>query len=147
MYFRGGSRIPRRRGRQPLHGGAPTYDLPNFAKNCMKLRIFLGRGGRPQIRHPYLVFKRRFLLLSTQVGFPLFHCSSSPHLASSAPSSQYPSLHEKRIVEPQANGPLSSTLPFSIEPGSVQCSPKIFKEQITTFCLKLYSDAYSVECI
>ena len=45
----GGSSIPRRRGANPP-GGAPTYDLamilPNFAKNCMKLRKFWAIGGR-----------------------------------------------------------------------------------------------------
>ena len=44
----GGYRIPRRRGRQ-LVGGAPTYKLAGFPKNCMKLRKFwsVGGGGAP----------------------------------------------------------------------------------------------------
>ena len=31
-------------GANPL-GEAPTYDYPNFAKNCMKLRKFWAVGG------------------------------------------------------------------------------------------------------
>ena len=53
--LRGGSRIPRRRGRQPSRGRQHMI-LPNFVKNCMKLRKFwaVGGGGRDTpalIRH------------------------------------------------------------------------------------------------
>ena len=40
VVFRGGSMIPRRRGRQPMI-------LPNFLKNCMKLRNIWTIGERP----------------------------------------------------------------------------------------------------
>ena len=47
-YYRGGSRIPRRRGRQSSGGRQHTI-LPNFPKNCMKLKEFgpPGGGARP----------------------------------------------------------------------------------------------------
>ena len=41
--------FPRRRGRQ-LPRGAPTYDLPKFPQNCMKLKEFGPPGGmRPLV--------------------------------------------------------------------------------------------------
>ena len=46
---RGGSRIPRRRGRQPSGGGHQHMILPNFVKNCMKLRKLW--PPPPQIHH------------------------------------------------------------------------------------------------
>ena len=44
----GGSRISSRRGRQLSRGGRQHTILPNFAKNCMKLKEFgpPGGGGR-----------------------------------------------------------------------------------------------------
>ena len=44
VHFRGGSRIPRRRGANPP-GGRQHMILPNFAKNYMKLRKFWAVGG------------------------------------------------------------------------------------------------------
>ena len=50
--IRGGSRIPQRRGANPP-GGRQHMILPNFAKNCMKLRKFWAVGGRArQVRPP-----------------------------------------------------------------------------------------------
>ena len=53
MYFwkkysvaRGGSRIPRRRGRQPSGGGgAPTYDFAKFWEKLHEIEEILGHGG------------------------------------------------------------------------------------------------------
>ena len=42
---RAGSRIPHRRGRQPVGGGGQHTNLPDFPKNCMKLRKFWSVGG------------------------------------------------------------------------------------------------------
>ena len=43
---RGGSRIPRRRGRQPS-GGAPTYEIAKFSKKLHEIEKISGRvGGR-----------------------------------------------------------------------------------------------------
>ena len=42
---RGGSSIPRRRGRQPFRRGHQHTKLPDFPKNCMKLRKFWFIGG------------------------------------------------------------------------------------------------------
>ena len=47
---RGGSSIPRRRGRQPFEGGGWRQDmiLPIFPKNCMKLRrVWSVESARP----------------------------------------------------------------------------------------------------
>ena len=41
---RDGSRIPRRRGRQPSGRGCQHTILPNFPKNCMKMRKFWAVG-------------------------------------------------------------------------------------------------------
>ena len=38
-------------------GGTPTYDLPNFAKNCMKLRKFWTVGRRTPGAAPKSVTK------------------------------------------------------------------------------------------
>ena len=44
---RGGSRIPRRRGRQPS-GGAPTFDFAKFCEKLHEIEKNLGRrGGAP----------------------------------------------------------------------------------------------------
>ena len=45
--IRGGSRIPRRRGRQPSGGGwgAPTYDFAKFRKKLHEIEKTLGRRG------------------------------------------------------------------------------------------------------
>ena len=40
---RGGSRISRRRGRQPSWGGAPTYDFANFYEKLHENEKILGR--------------------------------------------------------------------------------------------------------
>ena len=49
VVYRGGSRIPRRRGCQPSMGRRQDT---NFPKNCMKLRNFWFVGGHPLwIRH------------------------------------------------------------------------------------------------
>ena len=40
---RGGSRIPRRRGRQP-YWGAPTYDFAKFCEKLHEIEKILGRG-------------------------------------------------------------------------------------------------------
>ena len=48
---RGGSRIPRRRGRQHMI-------LPNFAKNCMKLSKFWAVEGGGCIRHWHITFQQ-----------------------------------------------------------------------------------------
>ena len=45
INFRGGYRIPRRRGRQPL-GGHQHTNLSDFPKNCTKLRKFWSIGER-----------------------------------------------------------------------------------------------------
>ena len=46
---RGGSRIPRRRGRQPSKGGgAPTYDFAKFCKKLHEIEEILGRAGIPR---------------------------------------------------------------------------------------------------
>ena len=46
---RGGSRIPRRRGRQPAKGGgAPTYDFAKFYKKLHEIEEILGRAGIPR---------------------------------------------------------------------------------------------------
>ena len=44
----GGSRISPRRGRQLSGGGRQHTILPNFPKNCMKLKEFGLRGGCPK---------------------------------------------------------------------------------------------------
>ena len=54
--IRGGSRIPRRRGRQPSRVGAPTYDFAKFRKKLHEIEKILGRrggapGAPPLIRH------------------------------------------------------------------------------------------------
>ena len=54
--LRGRSRIPRRRGAHPPGGGRQHTNLPDWSKNCMKLRkFFVWRGARavapPWIRH------------------------------------------------------------------------------------------------
>ena len=41
--LRGGSRIPRRRGRQPSRG-APTYDFAEFCEKLHEIEKILGRG-------------------------------------------------------------------------------------------------------
>ena len=46
LVIRDGYRIPRRRGRQPL-GGRQHTNLPDFPKNCMKLRKFWSVEGAP----------------------------------------------------------------------------------------------------
>ena len=65
-FSRGGSRISRRRGRQPFGGGRQHTNLPDFPKNCMKLRTFWSVGGAPGappwIRHCLVGF---FILHST----------------------------------------------------------------------------------
>ena len=43
--YRGGSRIPCRRGRQPSEGACQHTILSNFPKNCMKSRKFWTVGG------------------------------------------------------------------------------------------------------
>ena len=42
---RGGSRIPRRRGRQPSRGRAPTYDFAKFCEKLYEIEKILGRRG------------------------------------------------------------------------------------------------------
>ena len=44
MICRGGSRIPRRRGRQPSRG-APTYDFAKFCEKLHEIEKILGRRG------------------------------------------------------------------------------------------------------
>ena len=62
----GGSRISPRRGRQ-LSGGCQHTILPNFPKNCMKLKEFGLRGGHaslaPPLDQPLLVvtFLRKYI--------------------------------------------------------------------------------------
>ena len=51
----GGSRISPRRGRQ-LPGGRQHTILPNFPKNCMKLKEFGPSGGRVSLDPPLKVF-------------------------------------------------------------------------------------------
>ena len=47
FIIRGGSRIPRRRGRQPTGGGVvPTYDFAKFSKKLHEIMTILGRRGR-----------------------------------------------------------------------------------------------------
>ena len=53
-FVRGGSRIPRRRGRQPSGGrglwgwGAPTYDFAKFSKKLHEIEKIVGhRGASP----------------------------------------------------------------------------------------------------
>ena len=66
----GGSRLPRRRGRQPSRRRAPTYDFPKFSKklfeiekilgatpldpplNCMKMKNILFRWGQERVPCP-----------------------------------------------------------------------------------------------
>ena len=49
---RGGSRIPRRRGRQPS-GGAPTYDFVKFSEKLHEIEKILDhRGGARRVRPP-----------------------------------------------------------------------------------------------
>ena len=51
---RGGSRIPRRRGRQPS-GGAPTYDFAKFCEKLPEIEKILGRrGGRSPLNPPLM---------------------------------------------------------------------------------------------
>ena len=65
---------------------------------------------------------RCLLLISMHRGFALSHCPFFVHLSFSAPRSQYSSLHVYSSVEMHVNGPLPSTRPFSIGPGSLQFS-------------------------
>ena len=52
---RGGYKgIPRRRGRQPVGGANMDQNLPNFPKNCMKLRKFWSVGGAHRGRPPWI---------------------------------------------------------------------------------------------
>ena len=44
VTIRGGSRIPRRRGRQPS-GGTPTYDFAKFCEKLHEIEKMLGRRG------------------------------------------------------------------------------------------------------
>ena len=53
--FRSGSRIFRRRGRQPFRRGTNIQICQIFPKNCMKLRKFWSVGGRPPPLDPPLV--------------------------------------------------------------------------------------------
>ena len=48
INYRGGSRIPHRRGANYPGGGRQHKILPNFPKNCIKLRIFwvVGQSAR-----------------------------------------------------------------------------------------------------
>ena len=48
---RGGSRIPRRRGRQPS-GGAPTYDFAKFCEKLHEIEKILGRRAPPPLNPP-----------------------------------------------------------------------------------------------
>ena len=48
---RGGSRIPRRRGRQPS-GGAPTYEIAKFSETLHEIEKILGHSGDPCLLHP-----------------------------------------------------------------------------------------------
>ena len=44
--FRGGSRIPRRRGRQPSRRGAPAYKFARFSEKLHEIKkILVRRGG------------------------------------------------------------------------------------------------------
>ena len=52
VVVRGGSRIPRRRGRQPSRKGRQPTILPKFPKNCMKLRKFWALGSARRERPP-----------------------------------------------------------------------------------------------
>ena len=42
---RGGSRIPRRRGRQPSERGVLTYDFAKFSQKLHEMRKFWAIGG------------------------------------------------------------------------------------------------------
>ena len=44
-FIRDGSRIPRRRGRQPSRGGAPTYNFVKFSEKLHEIEKILDRGG------------------------------------------------------------------------------------------------------
>ena len=55
---RGGYRILRRRGRQPSGGGRQHTNLPDFPKNCMKLRKFWSVGGAPGVPRLYPPLKK-----------------------------------------------------------------------------------------
>ena len=64
---RGGSRIPRRRGRQP---SMRRYQNTHFPKNCMKLRKFWSvgwgarTGGAPWIRYGWVMVTWNFPILA-----------------------------------------------------------------------------------
>ena len=61
IQYSGGSRISLRRGRQLPRGGRQHTILPNFPKNCMKLKEFgpPGGGARPKFYYvdPPLQYK------------------------------------------------------------------------------------------
>ena len=50
--YRGGSRIPHRRGRQPSGRGRQHTNLPDFPRNYMKLRIFGHSVGSESVTPP-----------------------------------------------------------------------------------------------
>ena len=51
VHNSGGSRIPRRRGRQPS-GGASTYDFAKFCEKLHEIEKILGHGGAPSLSPP-----------------------------------------------------------------------------------------------
>ena len=51
---RGGSRIPRRRGRQPSRRGAPAYKFARFSEKLHEIKKILVRGGRTPGAPPLL---------------------------------------------------------------------------------------------
>ena len=69
--FRGGSRIPRRRGRQPSRGEAPTYDFAKFCEKLHEIEKFLGRRGgarrvRPLLNPPHQFVKKSFVCTASK---------------------------------------------------------------------------------
>ena len=54
--FRGGSRISRRRGRQPSGGGAPTYKFARFSQKLHEIKKSLVRKGAPPLDPPLILF-------------------------------------------------------------------------------------------
>ena len=73
---RGGSRIPRRRGRQP---SMEKRQHANFPKNCMKLRKFWSLGGRPRSATELLSIlmeRSRYIEIQKIVSIQWDHTSS-----------------------------------------------------------------------
>ena len=69
FYFGGGYRVPRRRGRQSMGAGAPTYKFAGFSQKLHEIKKILVRRGAPTLDPPMYI--RRFHLL-TQFFFSIF---------------------------------------------------------------------------